>query len=263
MKILNWTIKFSFITILFGISLAGYACLSPQQNPLEALFMEPATIPGDSTENKKKAKKDITPSPNKIKDRTGDFINNESKDPYYLPDPKNVVKTIEYDAKSNMYLVTEKIGNSYYRPPTYMTYEEYMNYSLKQSNEYYWKERSNALNLIEPKVAIGNSKDGITNPMKWEKPPAESFFGPGGVEIRPQGNVEVLLGGNHSYIDNPILTEIQKSQGGLDFDMQINLSVTAKIGDKISTTLKYNNGINFGVDAQRIKLGYTGKEDNG
>jgi cell surface protein SprA len=261
------------------MTLVGYARLNRGQLQIPLLAEEMPME--DTTETKIRENKKTSSSPARLRDRQGDFISDQIDNPYYLPDPSNLVKKIEYDPKTNKYLLTEKIGGVYYRPPTYMTYEEYMEYTLKQSNQYYWKERSNAINLIEPKVSnnfkmkedkssritgipgqdLLRSAEGIGNPLKWQKPSAENFFGPGGVEIRPQGNVEVLLGGNHSYIDNPILTELQKRQGALDFDMQINLSVTAKIGDKIATTLKYNNGINFGTDAQRIKLGYTGKED--
>jgi cell surface protein SprA len=91
--------------------------------------------------------------------------------------------------------------------------------------------------------------------------PANGIFGDGPVEIKPQGNLDILMGYQHNTIRNPALTPIQQSQGLIDFDMGLNVSVMGKIGDKFQNTLRYNNQNAFGFEGQRIKLAYNGKED--
>ena len=72
-----------------------------------------------------------------IKDRTGDYINNSNNNSFDLKDPSVIEKKVTYDPATGLYIITEKVGNSYYRPPTYMTYDEYMKWSANnQRNEY-------------------------------------------------------------------------------------------------------------------------------
>ncbi|MCB0538384.1 MAG: cell surface protein SprA, partial [Bacteroidetes bacterium] len=81
------------------------------------------------------------------------------------------------------------------------------------------------------------------------------------IDIRPQGNVELTLGGNVQKYDNPSLPKRARTQGGFDFDMNINMNVTGKIGDALSMTIKYNNQTGFSFDNQ-FKLQYQGQEDD-
>ena len=43
---------------------------------------------------------------------------------------------------SGQYIVTEKIGESYYRAPTYMTFEEYQKWSAEQEKKAYFDQLS-------------------------------------------------------------------------------------------------------------------------
>ena len=90
-------------------------------------------------------------------------------------------------------------------------------------------------------------------------------FGPidGGtprIDIRPSGNLELTFGGNFQKVDNPILTENQRKNGGFDFDMAINMNALGQIGDKMKLTMAYNTQSTFNFENQ-VKLEYTGYED--
>ena len=61
-----------------------------------------------------------------IHDRRGDQLSNFDPNPFNLKNPSNLKDSIEYDPKTNLYFLMEKIGNKYYRTPTAYTYEEYM-----------------------------------------------------------------------------------------------------------------------------------------
>lgn len=188
-----------------------------------------------------------------VKDREGDHISNPKKDPFLLPDPANIKKDVEYDPETGKYLVTEKVGDQNIKEPMYLTYDEYLKYTEKQERNNYLKSRSNALQLIEDK--------GMIPTVDMKNPILDRLFGGSKIEIKPQGNLEVTLGGSSQQINNPNIPVRSRKTGGLDFDMNMNLNVIGKIGDKLQLGIKYNTQTGFDFDNQ-IKLGWTGDEDD-
>ena len=191
------------------------------------------------------------------KENPGSFVQTETNGGYILPSPKNVVQNISYDAKTNTYKITETVNGVNVKPPMTMTFDEYADFISKKENAHYFESRNNATNI----VGSGKVTNNIIPPINIKNNLAEGIFGPGGVDIKPQGNLTVLMGYNYNIIKNPALSPLQQSQGIMNFDMNINLSVTGKIGDKFQQTLKYNNQAGFGFDGQKVKLAYNGKED--
>ena len=61
---------------------------------------------------------------------------------FYMGNPSNLQTEIEYDPESNQYKFQNKIGDLNYRNPTYMSFDEYQDFELKNSVRSYWKERS-------------------------------------------------------------------------------------------------------------------------
>ena len=188
-----------------------------------------------------------------VQDRQGDFVTDKPKNSFYLPDPSNVKKDVEYDPATNRYIVTEKVGGEDIKEPLYLTYEEYLKYTEKQERDDYFKSRSNAVSLIEDK--------GLIPPIDMKNKILDRLFGGTKIEVKPQGNLDLTLGGNYQKIDNPNIPIRNRHTGGFDFDMNINMNVVAKIGDKLQLGLKYNTQSGFDFDNQ-VKLGYTGKEDD-
>ncbi len=188
-----------------------------------------------------------------MKDREGDFVSDKSNDPFYLKDPPAIVEDVEYDTKTGMYVVTEKVAGQNVRPPMYMTYEEYLAYTEKQERDAYIKDRQHAISLVEDKS--------IVPPIQVKKQFFDKLFGGSKIEIKPQGNVEMTLGGNVQKTNNPNIPIRNRKTGGFDFDMNININVIGKIGDKLQLGVKYNTQSGFDFDNQ-VKLGYTGDEDD-
>ncbi len=188
-----------------------------------------------------------------IKDRTGDFVTDKSTNPFYLKDPPAIEEKVEYDPETGMYVVTEKVGGQSVKPPMYMTYEDYLKYTEKREREAYVRERQNAVNLVEDKSLIP--------PIQVKKQFFDKLFGGSKIEIKPQGNVEMTLGGNVQKTANPNIPLRNRRTGGFDFDMNININVIGKIGDKLQLGVKYNTQSGFDFDNQ-VKLGYTGDEDD-
>jgi cell surface protein SprA len=194
----------------------------------------------------------------KLKKKEGNesFVQKElgEKRTQILPPPTNVKREVTYDYKTNLYLVTEKVDGINIKPPMYLTYEEYLLLTEKQEFAEFIEARNanqKADDITKKKSPLGVQFD----------LPANGIFGDGPVEIKPQGNLDILMGYQHNTIRNPALTPIQQSQGLIDFDMGLNVSVMGKIGDKFQNTLRYNNQSAFGFEGQRIRLAYNGKED--
>ncbi len=80
-----------------------------------------------------------------ILDRRGDKISNPGKNPFDLKDPANISDSIEYDPVTKTYNIVEKIGDFYYRKPTYLTFDEYMRIVAAKQDADYFKSRSDIL----------------------------------------------------------------------------------------------------------------------
>lgn len=188
-----------------------------------------------------------------IEDRQGDHLTSDEENPFVLDDPSSIEKTVEYDPETNRFIITETLDGRPVRPPTYMTYDEYLEYESTESRRDYYNERLESISLVE--------RQGIVPKIYTKGRTMDRLFGGNTIDIRPSGNIDLTFGGNVQKIDNPILTEQARKQGGFDFDMNINMNVVGSIGDKLKINLSYNTGATFDFENQ-IKLKYEGEEDD-
>ncbi len=187
-----------------------------------------------------------------LQDRRGDKVSNPGRNAFDLKDPSNFTDSIEYDPVTKHYNIVEKIGNFYYRKPTYLTFDEYMRIVAAKQDADYFKKRSNILSglnkkLVKPKLSI---TDNLFN----------RIFGNGKIEIRPQGNVDITAGYEGQNVKNPTLPERARKNGNFDFKEDANLSVIANIGDKLKLPINYNTAATFDFENQ-LKLDYSGTND--
>lgn len=187
-----------------------------------------------------------------ISDRRGDKLSNPGRTSLDLHDPANIKDSIEYDPATRRYYILEKVGNAWYRKPTYLTFEEYLRLRAKQDENDYFRKRASVLSglnkkMIKPKLSV---TDNLFN----------RIFGNGKIEIKPQGSVDIIAGYQGQNIKNPTLPERARKSGGFDFNMDANLSVIANIGDKMRLPISYNTQANFDFENQ-LKLDYTGTSD--
>ena len=189
-----------------------------------------------------------------LKERFGDFINGTNANPVDLKDPKAIEKQVEYDPTTDRYIVTEKIGEDFYRAPTYMTFDEYLKWrDKKQQQEYFDRLQG---------VATGEKNSGgVVDPIaKFDIKNSliDRLFGGTNVDIRPQGNINLTFGYNYQKMENPNLALVQQRNGIFDFDMDINMSASGKIGEKLNLNFNYNTQATFDFDNQ-MKLNYDTK----
>ena len=187
-------------------------------------------------------------------DRTGDFINDPARNPFDLKDPAVIEQKVEFDVETGQYIITEKIGEDYFRAPTYMSFQEYMDYQAKQQEKDYFNSlagvstnEDNISGKIDP---IAKLQSEIENTL------IDRLFGGTDVDIRPQGNIDITFGWDFQNVQNPILTRRQQRQGGFDFDMDIQMNVEGKIGEKLNLSTNYNTQATFDFENQ-LNLGYS------
>ena len=156
-----------------------------------------------------------------IEERNGDYINDGQNNPFDLNDPSAIDQTVEYDPETGLYIIREKVGDNYYRPATYMTFEEYLKWSLEKERKDYFKQLG--------KTSSGGGQDPSLQYIDEQKDLFDRLFGGTEISIRPQGNIDLTFGGDWQRVDNPILTERQRRQGGFDFDMNIQMNVSVRI----------------------------------
>jgi len=180
------------------------------------------------------------------------FTGQPATSPLYLGDPANLNSAVEYDPTTNRYYFLDKIGDQYYRTPNYLTFEEYLNYDLKNSVNRYFKQRSGEIgadkrNAFLPEIKVGGEA-------------FDRIFGGNTVDIRPSGSAELTFGIISNRRDDPALDVRQRRTTNFDFQEKIQMSLIAKIGDKIEFKTNYNTEATFEFE-NKLKLKYEGKED--
>ena len=191
-----------------------------------------------------------------IKDRRGDRYSWNYNNPFDLNDSNLIKQNIQYDPKTNQYYIEEKVGDLYYRKPTYLSFDEFWKLQNQQSENYYFNQRSRSLFDLNRKVQR-------PKPIVYDKL-FDRIFGvaPGGlkVEIKPQGTIDLTAGYQGQNVKNPTLPERARKNGGFDFNMDANVNIMGNIGDKLKLPINYNTLANFDFENQ-LKLDYKGMDD--
>jgi len=233
--------------LLFGSMAYGYAPAMlhiPEAAPAES----PAPQASDTTAaSNHKAAKTVPTSTKEL----------EAKYPGDLKTPSNVKTVIEYDWKTNNYLVKTMLGEKQLGYPIVMSSQEYFKYAeRKHRNQNYLERYMKGVEEEEGK----NEFDLLD--MQFSLGPAEKVFGPGGIRVKTQGSASMSMGMKHNVVDNPTLSENARDQWTFDFDEQIQLNMKASIGSKMSFDLNYNTQATFDFDATAFKLAFGGEEDD-
>lgn len=171
--------------------------------------------------------------------------------PMYLQDPPNIKREIVYNPATGQYDFVSKVGDFTYRTPTMMDAKEYLDYQNKKGQQSYWNTR---------KKSTESTDGSIIPPLYIGGKAFDMIFGGNTIDIRPQGSAEVSFGVKHNKRDDPRLNVRQRSVTNFDFNQKIQMSVIAKIGEKIDFKINYNTEATFEFE-NKMKLQYTGNED--
>ena len=176
----------------------------------------------------------------------------EEGHPLYLNDPSNQTTDVEYDAVNNQYIIQKKIGGRPFGTPQVMSFDEYRQYDIDQGLQKYWNERA--------EISNQGGGGGLIPQLKIGGEVFETIFGSNVIDIRPSGSAELIFGVIHNRRDDPALDIRQRRNTNFNFDEKIQMSVIAKVGDKIEFKTNYNTEATFEFE-NRLKLKYEGKED--
>ena len=189
-----------------------------------------------------------------IKDPLGDHVTDPNNNPFDIK-PKIIQEKVEYDPATGNYVVCEKIGDEYYRTPTVLTYEEYLEYTQKQQERNYFNQlaglstgKKRRLNLVDPmaRVDLGNTL-------------IDRLFGGTEVNIKPQGNIDLIAGIRYQKVENPQIQLANQTQILPDFDLKIRMNVDGNIGEKLNLGFNYDTQSTFDFD-RKIKLTYDSQQ---
>lgn len=172
-----------------------------------------------------------------------------------LKTPSNITSLVEFDPETGCYVVRTRLGDYDIVTPYIMSPDEYSNADFRRSMMEYYRQKN-----------AESAQDAEKNPfnfldMQFGLGPAETVFGPGGVQLKTTGSVVINMGVKSNTNDNPTLPLNQRRKTYFDFTQKIQASITATVGDKMRFNMSYNTGATFDFDTKNLKLAYEGKED--
>ncbi|WP_214072089.1 cell surface protein SprA [Mucilaginibacter sp. dw_454] len=167
--------------------------------------------------------------------------------------PFGVTRTVEYDPMTNQYVLYERIGNMLYRPPIYLTFNQYLAIKQQEGKRDYFKK-------LADNYSYEQTQPGFIPQINVHNQTFEKIFGSSIIDIRPQGSAEAILSGQINSNENPLFNTKQRQQFNFNFDQHIQLNLTGNIGDKLKIATNYNTDAQFQFDNQ-VKLDYVGHPD--
>ena len=164
---------------------------------------------------------------------------------------------VRYDANSNLYILEEKMGDIVISTLYTMTPEEYIAYRLQEMQSRYFRDHNAVTSDSLPPPPQPFTLTGLRN----RRDPLTTIFGPGGVQLSPQGSIEISAGLKQDVTDNPTLPQRARRRSMFDFEQQIQLNLNAKVGDKVNFDINYDTEATFDFRSRQINLAYRGNED--
>lgn len=174
-----------------------------------------------------------------------------------LSNPSNITTVAEYDPVTGNYIIHTRLGETDLVTPFMLTRAQYEDWQLRRSMEAYYRKRNADLLADDKTKEPFNIFD-----MNFALGPLEKIFGPGGVQLKTQGSVQLSMGVKSNKTDNPALALNARRKTYFDFDQKIQATISASVGDRLKFNMSYNTDATFDFDSQNLKLAYEGKEDD-
>lgn len=230
-----------------GYSFIGYAQYQKTELPAPPVIFTGKGEEPDSSRLHYEVKPTITPGYDELLAPDNQAID--------LKDPSNITTEAVYDYQTDTYIIHTKVGDREISTPFILSASDYndmerrnsmMDYYRKKNAELYEQKGKDKFNIFDMKFALG---------------PLEKVFGPGGVQLKTQGSVQIQMGVKSNKTDNPALPASARRKTYFDFDQKIQATVDASVGDKLKFNMTYNTDATFDFDSKNLKLKYEGKED--
>jgi len=173
----------------------------------------------------------------------------------------NELKDLEviYDPVKGQYIFVEKVGDYYIRHPYYMNRKEYEEYRLERDMLDYFKDKLSAVSGRRKDAA--EAQKNLLPKLYVKSEFFQNVFGGNSIEVNPQGSLLIRMGILSQRVENPQLSERNRSSTTFDFGTEINTSLNAKIGERLRVNAAFDTQSTFNFQNQ-IKLEYTPTEDD-
>ena len=217
-------------------------------------ILPPPQVP--SQEAKKSAQNDSSTTKFNVKNTIPNNYQGlyPQESPVDLKNPSNIITESEYDPATGCYVIRTKIGDKEITTPFILSSEEYNNLMLRQSMQDYYRKK-NSISEEQEKDPF-NFLD-----MNFALGPLEKVFGPGGVQLKTTGAVQINMGMKSNKTDNPALSMGARRKTYFDFEQKIQANINASVGNKMKFNMSYNTDATFDFDSKNLKLQYEGEED--
>ncbi|MDW3650972.1 MAG: cell surface protein SprA [Bacteroidia bacterium] len=200
----------------------------------------PDQIAVEDTSKKKKK------NPN---NRVGDPTRQDRVTPLYLKNPRNFQQTFELNEEGG-YNIYEKIGKINFRPPSTISFEDYLEYRRKKGVTDYFREQASSSNE--------ENRGGLSLDINIDE--LSDVFGGGTISIRPTGYATLDFSIDNNKTENPSIPLRQQSTTTFNFDQQIQLGVIGQIGEKLKLNVNFDTQATFDFENE-LKLAHQGTED--
>ena len=121
--------------------------------------------------------------------------NNAGTGGVYMDRPESYTEEVIYQPEDNTYLIIYKMGEVEVGRET-LSYSEYTAYRERQKREEYWRKKEN--DRIN-----GEESNSLIPALNIAGEAFKGIFGSNKIEIRPQGTVELIMGGIFNTNLNP------------------------------------------------------------
>ena len=129
-----------------------------------------------------------------------------------------------------------------------MTQEEYKKYKLKKDMLAYFKNKISATN--SKKKGSADEQKNLLPTYYVNSDFFQSVFGGNTIEVNPQGSVLIKMGALYQKVDNPQLSERNRSSFTFDFNQEISASILAKVGTRLKVGAQYDTQSTFNFQNQ-------------
>lgn len=163
----------------------------------------------------------------------------------------NITEDVQYDPKTNEYVLTRKIGDVVLSR-RHMTMEEYLKFTNEKTIRDYWKSKAD----YTPTTSSGLSGliPGLNLDFLDEK------LGKDLIKFDLNGSIGLEFALVGTRRDDPALDIRHRRTFNFDFASDINVNLNATIADRLKFDISHNTEALFQFD-NKFKLEYEGKED--
>ena len=159
------------------------------------------------------------------------------------PQSNSIESKYEFDATTNRYIYTEKIGDFNINYPVILTAKEYQDLVTKENLKKYYKDKIDAFD--GRKNSAEDAQKNLLPEFYVKSGVFETIFGSNVIEVVPQGSVEMDLGILFSRQDNPTFSPRNRNNFNFDFDQRISLSLLGKVGTRLRVNANYDTESTF------------------